>query len=254
MASSLFYGFVTILFSASIDVCKAQSPNKTLEQILRDQSGTTSVQVIPQFAQGRLYACGIEFAHLMRDWIYSQGRFIRVGGSFGVMQAQGKIAVVLKVIVHDFDPRAMEFTPSPPFNAYFVSGTKTSAANKVDSVPSDTPGALFVIFQPAAMEMLVGSLVEKKVTIAFSRRRGGADVIVPIDTTVQDTDSNGTRKRTDKVALEFLDCAKLLSQRRLALNGTTASTPSPTTEIPVPIGDKHSAREALAQVRTAHQA
>ena len=204
--------FVTILFSTPNDVCKAQDPNKIVEQVLHAQSGTLSVQVVPQFADGRLYSCGIEFSHLMQDWIYSQGGFIRVGGSFGVMQAQAKMVVALKVMVHDFDPKDLQFRPSPPSDANFVSGTKTSAASKVASTVSDTPGSLLVIFQPTVLlDFLFPSLLEKKVTIAFSRRRGGSDVLVPVDTTVLETDSNGTRKRTDKVELEFLDCAKRLA-------------------------------------------
>jgi hypothetical protein len=36
------------------------------EQVLQTLSGTTSVESIPQFSNGRLWSCGVEFSHIMR--------------------------------------------------------------------------------------------------------------------------------------------------------------------------------------------
>jgi hypothetical protein len=65
--------------------------------------GTSYTNTIPQFADGKLLACVVDFGTLEHDWAYRQGRVISVSGSFGIMGTQDKLAVTLKVIVHDID-------------------------------------------------------------------------------------------------------------------------------------------------------
>jgi len=43
-----------------------------------------------------------------------------------------------------------------------------------------------------------------------SRKKDGSDVVVAIDTNVVDTVPNGQRKYSDKIATDFLNCAKTL--------------------------------------------
>jgi hypothetical protein len=176
------------------------------------------VRTLPQFANGKLNSCVVEFSALAQDWAYKQGAYIRVGGSFGLMNAQGKSAVVLKVILHDFDPKRNTYTPSPPASAYFISGTSTTKNSIVGSYPSDIPGAIFVVSQLSpGFEIIAEGLAADRLTIAFARTKGGTDIQLPIDTTVLDTADNGERTRSPKASLEFYDCAKsLLSQTQPA--------------------------------------
>jgi hypothetical protein len=46
------------------------------------------------------------------------------------------------------------------------------------------------------------------VTVAFARAVGGMDMQVPVDVTVEDTDDNGNKKRSNKVATSFLECSQ----------------------------------------------
>jgi hypothetical protein len=164
----------------------------------------------PQFANGELYGCIVEFATVTQDWAYRQGAFIRVGGSFGLMSMQGKVGATLKVIVHDIDT-SLTLTPSAPTNAHFVAKTKTSQQSRVASYPSDTPGAIFVVFQlDPAFSMIVDGLGANQVQIAFNRRQGGADVPVAIDTSVEDTLPDGTKKRSLVASSDFYRCVKEL--------------------------------------------
>ena len=78
---------------------------------------------------------------LAQDYIYRQGAFVRVGGSFGMRSAGNNVAVTLKVIVHDIDNATMQFSPSPPASAYIVSGTTTTKPFFVSKFPSGTPSA-----------------------------------------------------------------------------------------------------------------
>jgi hypothetical protein len=180
-------------------------------QFLQSRAGTTHATAAPQFSDGKLHACIVDFGVLVQDHIYRQGAFVRVGGSFGMMSANNNVAVTLKVIVHDIDDATMQLSPSPPVAAYIVSGTTTTKPFFVAKYPSDTPGALFSIFQlDGAAPILLEGIAKEKMIIAFNRREGGADMQVAIDLTVQDTADDGRKTISTKASQEFLSCSTAL--------------------------------------------
>ena len=100
-------------------------------------------------------------------------------------------------------------TPSPPANAFFVSKTWTSRDQKVAST-SDLPGSIFVLFQPHTAMVVVEALTAGRVDFIFNRRSGGSDVPVSIDTSVEDTLPDGSKKYSKKTLQEYLECAQQL--------------------------------------------
>lgn len=106
-----------VIFIATIAVgcasAQAQPPEHLNRESLLPMLGTISVEVTPNFTDGRLDGCSIGFRTLAQDWIYKQGAFIAVSGGFGVMTIKGTYAAYLKVTVHDVDPRTMQFTQPP---------------------------------------------------------------------------------------------------------------------------------------------
>lgn len=181
---------------------------------LRKLQGTIEVDMAPYFAGGRLEGCSVGFRTLTQDWIYKQGAFITVSGSFGVMNIKGTYVGYLKVTVNDVDPRTMQFTPSPPASAYFVAGNTTTKEAVVSSDPSDQPGTIFVVSHVGPTLSVFGKgLADGKVTIAFARQKGVSDVTVSIDTTVVDIDQTGQRKRSDQISTDFLKCAQTLQEQ-----------------------------------------
>jgi hypothetical protein len=171
--------------------------------------GTLNATAHSDFTNGKLSACSIQFGVLTRDWKYKAGGFITITGSFGLMEVKDKVATVLKVVLHDVDPRDMKFIPSPPASAYFVSDNlTTSKQHQVESYNSDTPGALFTIFQlQPTFSFITKGLKKDQVTIAFNRKADGMDIQVPIDVTVEDTSNDGSRRRSTKAKEEFAQCA-----------------------------------------------
>jgi len=163
---------------------------------------------LPQFADGKLYGCLIEFSTIAQDWAYKQGGFISVAGSFGVMATGGKYSTTLKVIINDIALPTLTTTPSPPASAFFVSKSWTSRERLVASSPSNIPGAIFVVFQPDVIEKVLKALENDRVDIVFNRKPGGADVPISIDTSVEETLPDGSKKRSMTATLEFLDCAQ----------------------------------------------
>jgi hypothetical protein len=196
-------------------LCAASSPSMAqtdvATQLLRSRAGTNYATAIPQFSDGKLYACGIEFSVFMQDHTYRQGAFVLVGGSFGMMSAKNNVAVTLKVIVQDINSATMALSPSPPTSAYIVSGTATTKPFFVSKYPSDTPGALFSIFQlDGAGPILLDGIKKEKMIIAFNRREGGADIQVAIDLTVENTANDGRKTVSTKASQEYLACSTTL--------------------------------------------
>ena len=65
--------------------CSTVGHSQTLDervarQVLEALQGTISVEAKPQFAEGQLFGCTVEFNAIERDWIYKQGAHIRIAG------------------------------------------------------------------------------------------------------------------------------------------------------------------------------
>jgi hypothetical protein len=214
MGSLIVYRILAALIPAVFvgEVAAQQLDPAAIAKVLTSLQGTNFVETKPQFADGRLWACVMEFSAIERDWLYKQGAHIRVGGSFGVAN-QGEIGVVLKIILYDIDVRTAPatFVPSPPASAYFTSGNSTTKDDVVSAYPSDIPGAIFVVLRPENMfRLMLDGVTRGKVGIAFARKKGNSDIQVAIDTTVVETKGDGSRVRSEQPQLDFLDCVKKL--------------------------------------------
>jgi hypothetical protein len=210
VVAALFFLALTSAAAAQVD---AATTERLSRQALAEQLGTISVTTIPQFSQGELWSCAVDYNVLARDWVYRQGGFITVSGGFGVMQVKKRLAGYLKVVLHDIDPRTMAFTPSRPASAYFVTSDLSTSRNSViDTSPSDVPGGIFVVLHAEpTLRLIVNGFVNDKVVVAFNRRQNGIDIQVPIDTSIEDTAPDGKqRKRSPKAALEFSNCVEQL--------------------------------------------
>jgi hypothetical protein len=109
--------------------------------------------------------------------------------------------------VHDINMKTAELRPSPPANSYFVFGTQTSKASPVGKYPSDTPGAQFSVFKPEPTFGKIAEALDKdKITIAFNRRDEGAEILVPVDRTVSDTDDAGKKTYSQQMIIDFYAC------------------------------------------------
>lgn len=200
---------------------KATQSDTAIETITRammqSNLGTNLVRTSPKFSDGRLYGCEVTFTAVERDHVYKQGSYIKIEGSFALVDAgKGTLASTLKVVLEDIDLRTATFTPSAPASAYFVSGNSTTKDAVVASTPSGTPGGIFVVLKPVpTLPIIVDGLLKGEVIIAFARRKGGADIQLHIDTRVEGTEKNGQRIRSEKNALEFSECSTSLVKQTL---------------------------------------
>jgi hypothetical protein len=55
-------------------------------------------------------------------------------------------------------------------------------------------------------EKIAEALDKGKITLAFNRKDGGADVLVPIDLTVSNTDDAGKKTYSQQMIVDFYAC------------------------------------------------
>jgi hypothetical protein len=230
IASAALYGLLAACGLAQLVTFAYAQDAATVERLTREAYqrllGTVSVEANPIMADGRLNGCSMVFVLLARDFVYRRGEFIKIDGSFGAMRGGNRIAASLKVVLHDIDIRTNRLAPSAPASAYFTSGTRTSRDAFVANSPSDTPGAIFVVFDLPALEMIMDSVLAGRVGLAFARKKGGMDVQVTIETNVVDMNSNGMRTRSQKPSADFLECVQeLISHVQSDLQKAPANTP-----------------------------
>ena len=198
-------GIVLALLSSD----RTATAKEPIDQLLANRLGTISTFAEPVFANGLLTGCSVNFNTLVRDFTYEAGTFAKVEGSFNLMTAKDSLGVLLKIVVHDFDPKTYDLVPGKPVAALFVSGNATSLPFLIRSLETDTPGAVVAVYDAEkTYPMLVQGLSAGTVTVAFARAVGGMDMQVPVDVTVEDTDDNGNKKRSNKVATSFLECSQ----------------------------------------------
>jgi hypothetical protein len=192
---------------SSISISPSRASDAFIDQALVKAVGTTSTKAEPTFNAGVLTGCTVIFNTLIRDFTYRGGGFVRVDGSFAVMVAKNNIGVLLKLVLNDFDPGTYAVKPGKPVSALFVRGTTTSAPFLLSAIETETPGSVFAVFDGAkTFPILVNSVADRIVTVSFARTRGSTDVLVPIDLSVEDTDKDGNRIRSDKTGTVFNSC------------------------------------------------
>jgi hypothetical protein len=191
----------------------AQSGTELADSLAR-MVGTLNVSSQPVMSEGQLTGCTLVFDALYRDFTYRNGGFLRVSGNVGLMTGQNNLGTALKVVVLELDPSKpdMGMNPSAPSRAYLQgSNLKTNLSSLVQSTASDTPGALFSIFELSpTVEFVLEALQENFLTIAFNSMGGNSDIRLAIELDVVDFEADGSRIRSDRTKTEFTNCVVTL--------------------------------------------
>lgn len=190
-------------------VAQAQDVSAINRRMLDSWLGTVTANFRPMFSGASLSGCTIEFATVVRDWAYRQGDYVKVDGAFGFMSMEGIVAPVLKVVVNDIDHAVvgLALSPSPPTSAFIVQDYTSNASELLDAYQSDTPGALFSVFNgEGTVSMFFEALISGQLVMHFSRTSSGMSVPVPIDLTVEDTGPDGQRRHSNRAIDAMLGC------------------------------------------------
>jgi hypothetical protein len=191
------------------------SPRSEIDLIIDKLVGTLRVYAQPYMIEGKLSGCQYVFETIIRDWSYREGQPLKVTGSVAIMGLGGSIGTTLKVVVNEVrsaDDFRLTLVPSPPSRAYLIDREmKTNVSSLIDARQSDTPGSLFSVFSPTpTMGMILEGMESKKITLAFNQKDGRSDLQLPIDLTVEQTDDEGKRTRSEQATIDFATCTQRL--------------------------------------------
>lgn len=186
-----------------------------VDDLLASTVGTIQVTAEPYMAGGKLIGCQYVFKTLTQDWVYSKGQYLKVDGSISIVSSNGNLGATLKVVVNEISlapDGSLVFKPSAPSRAYLLGDDyETNLGALVAASGSDTPGALFSIFDiEKTLPILSSASQTEHITVAFNRNNGPSDVLLPIELDVRDVDTNGKRTRSQENGLNFAKCTLAL--------------------------------------------
>ncbi|RWO49761.1 MAG: hypothetical protein EOS12_02320 [Mesorhizobium sp.] len=165
---------------------------------------------------GKLSGCSLVFDAIEQDWNYRQGGYIKVSGNVGFLRSGDSIGANVKVAVLEIDPNdpTLGLKPSPPTRAYLIDeNLQTNLSTLRRVVSSDTPGAIFSIFDLSpTLDMVLSGIQANELTIAFNSKGGETDIQLKLQLDVQEVTQTGERVRSEKMKSDFTKCLTILGK------------------------------------------
>ncbi len=164
--------------------------------------------------------CTLVYRTIGQDFAYRQGKLIALSGNIVyVISNQGVPALGLKIAtINVLDEHAK---PEPPYFAYLETTNGTTAKSKfLHSDSPDTPRARYFSFQlDEGVQKVMGDIATgSKAIIGFNRKKGGLDVLVPLDLSVIEStasDLGFNRRHSDETLHLFRSCVREVTELAL---------------------------------------
>lgn len=200
-----------LIVCAEYAVAQSSSSDAKMDALLE---GTIYTVPHRDTVEGKLTACGVEFAALKRDFKDRKGELVRIVGSFYIRpDGKGTLYYLLKLGVTDMTANFQTFAP---YNA-FVSTPNDKVSIKPIRTPAETTGyALFGgPLDSVITAVLIGIQEKKQLNVGFNRVQGQTDFLTKVDLTVIDTQLKNdvpVRERSNETVATFNRCmADLIS-------------------------------------------
>jgi hypothetical protein len=150
------------------------------------------------------------------DDAYPDGKPVVIVGNIGINQFGANVILTLKVGVKNLVGNGTIIRPN---FAYLQTKSYSTAKVKQSARNGNGGFRLYVysLFDPTVIN-LYGEIIDSgKVTVAFNRKKGGMDVLVPIDLSVSDAESPDgdkvVRKRSNEAVSNFVTCSATLTNQ-----------------------------------------
>ena len=174
-------------------------------------AGTYSVQFVPMQVAGVQTGCTLVFKAIAVDYVYAHGEPLFLTGNIAYVASREKKNIVLGLKLGLRDALNPQHVLGLPPIAYLQTGSVNTAHDQVGMRMHGEPGyALYVYRLNDSTVKLLGEMIStSKVTIGFNRKKGGMDILAPIDLTVVDTYQAGSetkRKHSPEATQEFTAC------------------------------------------------
>jgi hypothetical protein len=171
--------------------------------------GTHWVEFQPVQAGGSLTGCQLVFLAVTADRVYLNGNPVGVNGTIALQGSDNNLLLMLKAGLKDL-------TLGTPFErpAFAYLQTPSASTAKAEQQSADGEGGYKLFVYRATDEEVLRLLQEMmdagKVTIGYNRKKGGLDVLVPLDLTVVGSEYTKNEKVLRKHSYDaltgFTDC------------------------------------------------
>ena len=201
----------TYLIAAAI-VASTATPLQALD--LSSFAGTMEVEFRPMQSAGIKEGCTLVYRVVGQDYANRKGNLISLAGNVGYQTNKQRNNVVLSLKIGMIDSLDHGARPEAPFFAYLQSPHGTTAKSKLVQFDSpDMPGFRVFVYEldEDVLKVYKDIVDGVPITIGFNRRKGGLDVLVPLDLNVAEStiiaDGSIKRRRSNEMLLQFLECA-----------------------------------------------
>lgn len=203
---------------ASIATPAAAQLTAEEEALFRQMEGTLFVKDHAETVQGRLRACGLEFAALTRDFSTKKGAPVKLIGSYYLRRFEGNGSIYYTLKLGVFEGPGLD-KPSAPNSAFARGRSGEGPSKSPQKTGSDSPGfALFIgALDETFTHLYEGIVGENLFIVGFNRKPGETDVSAEIDLSVQDTRSDRgeiIRERSPRMVKQFVSCVGALANVR----------------------------------------
>ena len=197
--------FIALLVSESIASANAQTLDSSIY-------GTHWVKYEPLQVGGELRGCSLVFLAVVADHLYLKGAPSMVNGAIQYkVGPNNRLALLFKVgVSSNIDMGKPQF--ERPYFSYLQADELSTYKVTLGTEDGELGYKIF-LYDPTEetpSKVLQTMLQEGKVSIGFNRKKNGADVLVPIDLFVADSEytDNGKviRKTSPESLSKFIDC------------------------------------------------
>jgi hypothetical protein len=167
----------------------------------------TLVSEHPQFSNGKLEACELEYYTAIKDFTYRQGGLTAVLGSVLVRGGNRDLGGLIKLVLKDWNATVETFIEPPrPVSVGFVAnGMSIIAPDEI--LNSEATSGTLAVYSLAKLPSMIEEIKSGSISLSFRRERGGLDVIVPIDLS---SPENFGGEHSQKALDNFLNCLSML--------------------------------------------
>jgi hypothetical protein len=196
--------------------------------------GTIEVLFSSEQTAGVIDACTLGYRVIGQDNVYRSGAPFAIAGNISYGNYANRSSSYLKIKIGVFDTLDFSVKPEPPFFAYIQTAHATTARSLIKQFDSPDPNMSgFRHFSFAFDENLVKVLTDlvagAPVTIGFNRKKGGPDLLVPLDLSVVNTTVSKAgliHRRSDKMLREFIICSGDVAEQLFKQLGPSKSRPA----------------------------
>jgi hypothetical protein len=174
--------------------------------------GTTEVQYQPMQSVGIKEGCTLVYRVVGQDHAYRNGNLISLVGNIAYHTNKDRSYLGLSLKIGTVDTLGHNAKLEPPPFAYIQTPHGTTARSKFAKSDGEPGFSLFTFeLDLAVMKVYEDILSGAPVTIGFTRKKDGLDVLVPLDLRVAETtiaaDGSINHRRSDEMLEQFAVCA-----------------------------------------------